>query len=48
MTRTRFPTVFFLLSLLVSVGLITTNYNQQPLSSLLKSKRHTLWFPLND
>ena len=38
MTRS-FPTVFFLLSLPVSVGLITTNYNQQPLSSLLKSKR---------
>lgn len=33
-----FPTVFFLLSLPVSVGLITTNYNQLHLSSLLKSK----------
>lgn len=41
MTRTSFPTVFFLLSLPVSVGLITTNYNQHPLSSLLKSKRDT-------
>lgn len=38
-TTRSFPTVFFLLSLPVSVGLITTNYNQQPLSSLLKSKR---------
>lgn len=37
-TTRSFPTVFFLLSLPVSVGLITTNYNQQPLSSLLKSK----------
>lgn len=46
MARTRFPTVFFLLSLPVSVGLITTNYNQQPLSSLLKSK-HTLRWMVN-
>lgn len=45
-TTRSFPTVFFLLSLPVSVGLITTNYSQQPLSSLLKiqvSKRQALW-----
>ena len=36
--KEKFSNSFFLLSLPVSVGLITTNYNQPPLSSLLNKQ----------